>query len=471
MNLTNDINKNLAIIKKELNIGKSFDVIERVIDVHKNKFYMFYLDGFIKDTNLEYVRRDMYNLKQDDFDTIHSANDLIEKALSSIEASTESDINNIIKFILSGQTALLGPNFKEAVILDFRTYPSRGVEEPSKEKVLRGSHDGFVETLVSNTALIRRRVKDPNLTFKMYTIGSISKTDLVLGYLNTKVKKDSLKKIEKLIEDLKIKSLTLGEQSLIEVISSKSNINPFPKVRYTERPDVAAAQLIEGSIIILIDNTPSALIIPSNIFDFMQSIDDYYMPVFTGNYLKLIRNLVLLLNLFLTPIYVLLSDNPNWFNGSLKFLLPTEAYIIPLFLQFFIAELAIDGLKLASLNTPDSLGTSLSIIGGLILGDYAVDTGWFTPHTILYSAIIALASFVQPSIELSFALKFIRIILLLLTGFFGIYGFIIGIIINFIILASTKSLTGEPYLYPLFPFNWNALKHLLFRCEKEISKK
>lgn len=324
---------------------------------------------------------------------------------------------------------------------------------------------------MSNTALIRRRVKDPNLTFKMYTIGSISKTDLVLGYLDTKVKKNSLKKIEKLIEDLKIKSLTLGDQSLIEVISSKSNINLFPKVRYTERPDVAAAQLIEGSIIILIDNTPSALIIPSNIFDFMQSIDDYYMPVFTGNYLKLIRNLVLLLNLFLTPIYVLLNDNPNWFNGSLKFLLPTEAYVIPLFLQFFIAELAIDGLKLASLNTPDSLGTSLSIIGGLILGDYAVDTGWFTPHTILYSAIIALTSFVQPSIELSFALKFIRIILLLLTGFFGIYGFIIGIIINFIILASTKSLTGEPYLYPLFPFNWNALKHLLFRCEKEISKK
>ena len=245
----------------------------------------------------------------------------------------------------------------------------------------------------------------------------------------------------------------------------------MPKVRFTERPDVAAAQIIEGSVVILIDNMPSALIFPSNIFDFIQSIDDYYMPVFTGNYQKLIRAIVLLVNLFLTPVYVLLTDNPNWLIGPLNFLLPKDQYAIPLFLQFIIGEFAIDGLKLASLNTPNVFGTSLSIIGGLILGDYAVQSGWFIPQSILYMAIVALSSFVQPSVELTFALKFIRLLLLITTGLFGTWGFVIGIILSIAIVASTKTLTGESYLYPLIPFNWDALKHLIFRTKKSPSKK
>lgn len=471
MNLSSNLHENVSKLRQGLNLGKTFDVIERIIDVHNTKFYLYYLDGFVKDTNMEYVRRDMYNLKKEDFDEIKTATDLIEKALSSIETSTEKEIEKIITAVLSGQTALLGPNYTEAVLLDFRTYPSRGVQEPEKEKVLRGSHDGFVETIVFNTALIRRRIRDPELTFEMHSIGSVSKTDVVVGYLGNKVDNKKLEKIKELIDELNIKSLTLGDQSFVEVVNSKSWLNPFPKVRYTERPDVAAAQIMEGSIVILIDNTPSALILPSNIFDFLQSIDDYYMPVLTGNYLKFVRFIVLFANLFLTPLYVLLTDNPSWISGNFQFLLPKDPYNLPIFIQFLIAEIAIDGIKLASLDTPSTLGTSLSIIGGLILGDYTVQTGWFTPQTILYMAIVALSSFTQPSIELGFAFKFIRIILLLLTGIFGTWGFILGIIINFIIIASTKTVLGDPYLYPLIPFKWRELKKLLFRWKKQIAHK
>lgn len=470
MKLTNNLEKNVQLIRNELNLGKSFDIIERIIDIHDTKFYCYYLDGFVKDTNMEYVRRDMYNVDTKEFDKIKSAKELIEKALSSIEASIENDIGKLVTAVLSGQTIVIGKDFTEAVVLDYRTYPARGVEEPEKEKVLRGSHDGFVETIVFNTALIRRRIRDPQLTFEMHNIGSISKTDLAVGYLAGKVKKDTLDRVTKLIDDLKIKALTLGDQSFVEVVNSSSWLNPYPKVRYTERPDVAAAQIIEGNIVILIDNTPSALILPSNVFDFIQSVDDYYMPVLTGNYLKLVRTVVIFVNLFLTPVYVLLTDNPSWLTGRLNFLLPKDPYIVPIFLQFIIAEIAIDGLKLASLNTPSSLGTSLSIIGGLILGDYTVQTGWFTPQTILYISIVALSSFVQPSIEFSFALKFSRIILLLATGLFGTFGFIIGIIINLAIVASTKTITGESYLYPLIPFNGKDLKQLLFRMKKQVEK-
>ena len=309
----------------------------------------------------------------------------------------------------------------------------------------------------------------------MHSIGSISKTDVAVGYISDKIKPDELKKINDMIENLNIKSLTLGDQSFVESINSKSWVTPFPKIRYTERPDVAAAQLVEGSIIIIIDNTPSILILPTTVFSFLQSVDDYYLPVLTGNYLKLIRIVVLIANLFLTPVYVLLTDNPSWLmnfaGGFFSFLLPKDSYNIPIFFQFIIGEFAIDGLKLASLNTPDSLGTSLSIIGGLILGDYAVQTGWFTPQTILYMAIVALTSFVQPSVELSYAFKFTRLILLVLTGIFGPIGFIVGIIINIIMISSTKTITGDSYLYPLIPFDRAKLLKLIFRWKKEVDNK
>lgn len=471
MNLTSNFKTNVELLQNELNVGQTFDVLERIIDVHNTKFYCYYLDGFVKDTNMEYVRRDMYNLKNEDFESISSAKELIEKALSSIEASTDTNLSSIVKAVLSGQTAIICEKFNEALILDYRTYPSRSVDEPDKEKVLRGSHDGFVETIVFNTALIRRRIRDPKLIFEMHTIGEISQTDVAIGYLDSKVDKKTLNKVKDLVVNLKIKALTLGDESLLEVLMPKNRLNPFPKARYTERPDVVAAEIIEGKIVILIDNSPSALILPASIFDFFQSIDDYYLPAITGNYLKMLRYFVLLANIFLTPVYVLLTDNPQWLVGKLSFLLPKDPYVIPIFLQFILAEIAIDGLKLASLNTPNSLGTSLSIIGGLILGDYTVQTGWFTPQTILYMAIVALTSFVQPSIELGFALKFNRVILLIATGLFGTWGFIVGVILNIIMLVTTKTITGERYLYPLIPFNWKALKKVIFRTRKQIEKR
>ena len=471
MYLTNNLNENLIMLKSRLRVGESFDILERVIDIHGTKFYLYFIDGFVKDTNFEYVRRDMFNVKKEEFSLISSATELIEKAISSIETSTERDIDKIVTSILSGQTAMFGKDFDEAILIDLRTYPARGVGEPEQEKVLRGSHDGFVETIVFNTALIRRRIRDQNLIFEMHSIGNISKTDVAIGYMSSKVNNKILNKVKKYIDDLNIQSLTLGDQSLVEVVQNKSWLNPYPRVRYTERPDVAAAQIIEGDVIVLIDNTPSVLILPSNIFSFFQSVDDYYMPVFTGNYLRLVRTIVLLFNLFLTPIFVLIVENPHWLNDSLQFLLPKDEFSVPLYMQFLIMEVAIDGLKIASLNTPSALGTSLSIIGGLILGDYAVKTGWFVPQSIFYMAIVALSSFVQPSIEFSFALKFSRIILLILTGFFGIWGFFGGILINLIIVIRTKTFAGESYLYPLIPFNWKVFKKVIFRWRKEVKRK
>lgn len=463
--LTRNLDHNLELLKQTLPVGKSFDMIEKILDIHGKKFHLFFIDGFAKDTNLEYIRRDIYALKDEDFKSIHSAKDLIQKAISSIEVSQSDDVDTITTAILSGQTAILFDMADSAVIVDLRSYPTRSMNEPEKEKALRGSKDGFVETIVFNTALVRRRIRDTHLVFEMINIGSISKTDVAIGYLSDKVNKKSLAKLKELIDKLDVDDLTTGDQSFIEAIHSSSWINPFPKVRYTERPDIASAQLAEGNIIVIIDNTPSVMILPTSIFDFLQDVNDYYMPVLTGNYLRFVRTVILFINLFLTPVYVLLVRNQQWIPYYLEFILPKEPPNIPLFLQFLALEIAVDGLKIASLNTPSSLGTSLSVIGGLVLGEYAVKTGWLTPHSILYMAIVALSSFTQPSLELSYGIKFMRILLLLGTGFFGTWGFVIALIIDFTFLATTKTLTGESYLYPLIPFKWSALKHLIFRTK------
>ncbi len=464
MDLTKNLEDNLQKLKSSLKVGESFDILERIINIYGTKFYLYYLDGFVKDLNFEHVRRDLYNVKKEDFDSITSLKDLAEKAISSVEVATERDIDKIITFILAGQTALFGPHFDEALLLDLRSYVARNTEEPAKERVLRGAHDGFVETIVFNTALIRRRIRDPHLVFKMYTVGKISRTDVAVGFMRNKVDKKTLTIVKEYLETLNVDALTLGDQSLVEAIHSKSWLNPFPKVRYTERPDVAAAHIAEGKVVVLVDNTPTALILPTNIFDFMQTVDDYYMPVLTGNYLRLVRYMVFFVNLLLTPLFVLLLQHPGWIPAWLSFIIPKDPFSIPLFLQFLILEIGIDGLMLASVNTPNVLGTSLSIIGGLILGDYAVKTGWLIPQSILYMAIVALSSFAQPSIELSYAFKFCRMLFLLLTGLFSTTGFIIAAIINLLTLGFTKTFTDQSYLYPLIPFNWKALSHLLFRA-------
>ena len=208
------------------------------------------------------------------------------------------------------------------------------------------------------------------------------------------------------------------------------------------------------------------MLIPVGIFDFLQDIDDYYFPQVTGNYFRFLRTMNFLVIIFLTPIYMLIIEYEEFTPAVLKFFVPEEDFAVPILLQFILLEVAIDGLKLASLNTPESLWMSLSVIGALILGEFSVNSGWFIPQTILCMAVVALASFTQPSIELSYGIKFARILMLLGAGLLGAWGFAAGVIISMIFLATTKTLSGDSYLYPLIPFKWKSLKRLLFRSEK-----
>ncbi|CEP44081.1 spore germination protein [Paraclostridium sordellii] len=465
MILTKNIHRNVELMKEHLPLDKSFDVIQREVIIGGKSSYLFFIDGFIKDDVVERILSGFFQISPEDFKSVHELKDFIHKYIPYIEVAKENKLKSIAKEVLSGPMAILIDGFDEAIILDVRTYPVRGIEEPEKEKALKGSKDGFVETIVFNTALVRRRIKDPSLIFEMFTVGKRSQTDVVIGYIDGLVDKKTLKALQKHIDEINVKSLVMSEQSIIEAIVQSKWYNPFPKARYTERPDVAAAHILEGKILLIIDNSPSAIILPTTIFDFLQDVDDFYQPVIIGNYLRLIRNFTLMATLLITPLYTLSVKYAYRLPVWLEFITPKDPYDVPIFLQFLILEFSIDALQLASLNTPGSLGMSLSVVGALILGDFAVQTGWFIPHTILYMAIVALGSYSQPSIDLGYSIKIIRILLLTLTAAFNIWGFIAGLIITFALLATNKTITGKSYLYPLIPFEFSALKRLIFRVK------
>ncbi len=451
-------------LRSALPLKKSFDVIERNIIVGGREVSLYFIDGFIKDELMQRIMTDFFKTTEQEMKALSTAADFIARRIPYVEVSEETDVKEVVKAVLSGQTAMLVDTYEQVILMDLRTYPVRGVEEPEKEKTLRGSRDGLVETIVFNTALIRRRVRDQRLVFAMHTVGQVSKTDVCIGYLEGVADEALVKQLADRLDSLNIGSLTVGDQSLVESFGKTHWSNPFPKVRYTERPDVVAAHLAEGKFVVMVDNSPTAMILPTGLFDFLQDVDDYYFPVITGNYFRLVRNLTMLATLFLTPIYLLLSQ--NGLSGEWGFLLPQEPYSVPLFWQFMLLELAIDGLKLASLNTPSSLGMSLSVIGALILGEFSVTAGWFIPQTILCMAVVALAGFSQPSIELSYAIKFMRVLLLIASALFGWWGFGGGLLLELVILARTKTITGTSYLYPLIPFDGRKLLGLLVRTKK-----
>ncbi|WP_337400059.1 spore germination protein [Congzhengia sp.] len=471
MKLSRNLEENRKMMAKLFPIEKSFDLIERQIVIGGKKAVMYFIDGFVKDGVVGKIMQFFLGLTPDQLENVNTAQDFAARFVSYVEVSTESDVEKITTQYLSGPAILMIDGYEEAILIDARTYPARSTEEPEKEKVLRGSRDGFVETVVFNTALIRRRIRDPKFVAEVVNVGNRSRTDVVIAYIDDIVDKKTLEKIKKRIESIDVRSLTMSQESLAECLIKRKWYNPFPKIRYTERPDIAAANVLEGNIVILVDNDPSAMVLPSSIFDFIQEADDFYYPPVIGGYMRAVRNLIFFSTLVITPLWLLAIQNMDRLPEWLHFLQIAEPNEVSPVVQLLILEVAIDVLKLASVNTPNMLGNSLSIIGALILGDFAIQSGWFVPDTILYMSIVAICSFSQPSVELNYAFKFMRIIILVLSHFFNLTGFIIGVVLSFVLIGTNKTVTGKGYLYPIIPFNAHDFKYKFLRLKIRSTEK
>lgn len=442
---------NTEELKKLLAADVNFDILYKDMQIGERNAGFFFIDGFIKDEVMQKLMSALEGVKKEQMpDTIE---EFSKCHISYVEVDIETEREALLRALLSGVVCLFIDGYDKALAIDCRTYPARGVDEPDKDRVMRGSRDGFVETIVFNTALIRRRIRSPKLRMEMLSVGTSSKTDVVISYMDDRVDKKLLDNLRNRIESIKIDALTMNQESLAECLYKRSWINPFPKYKYSERPDTAAASILEGNIIVLVDNSPSVMILPTSVFDIIEEADDYYFPPVTGTYLRLSRFVTTILTLILTPTWLLFMKNPAWIPSWLEFITPAEDIKVPLIFQLLILEFAIDGLRLAAVNTPNMLSTPLSVIAGLVLGDYAVQSGWFNSESMLYMAFVVLANYSQPSFELGFALKFMRLIMLILTAAFSVYGYIAGAAIAVCAVVFNKTLSGKSYLYPVIPFN------------------
>lgn len=467
--LTQIYSDNVRLIFDALRVNESFDVLYKKLKIGDGELSLFYIDGFSKDTNLQKLMMHFISVGN----VQGTAEEYMTKNLPYIEADVVTDADGMLTAVLSGCALMLGTSFGDsAIIIDTRTYPARSTEEPEGDRVMRGSRDGFVETLMFNTALIRRRIRNPSLTMSYFSVGNDSKTDVVVCYMSDRANKKEVEALSKRISDISTDSLVMGHESLKECLIKSRWYNPFPKVRTTERPDVASAQLLEGNILIIIDNTPEVMILPVSIFDFMQESNDFYFPPLTGTYIRILRYIVFFMTLVITPGWYLLTRYPELAPSFLQFAIPDDPGKLPIIVQLLLTEFIIDALRLASLNTPSMLNNSLSVVGGLILGDFAVNIGWLTPEVILYMAFVAIANFTQRSYELGYAIKFLRIFLLIVTAVFGFWGFCVGFAVVGILLVTNTTLSGRRgYLYPLIPFDGRALLSLVIRVKKKSEKK
>lgn len=461
LNITGRLAEDMQYLNEKIAADKNFDVIYRTVQMGGVNACMYLVDGFCKDDLIQKLLQQFMDLTEDKMPK--DAHEMSKQHISYVEVDLSAQWDKIIDGLLSGIFILLVDGFTDALLIDSRTYPARGVEEPEKDKVLRGSKDGFVETVIFNTALIRRRIRSADLRMEMLNAGESSKTDIVLCYMEERVDHAFLENIRRKIQNIQVDSLTMNQESLAECLYQRKWYNPFPKFKYTERPDTAAAQVLEGNIVILVDNSPSAMILPTTIFDVVEEADDYYFPPITGTYLRLTRFLIAVLTYLVTPTYLLLATNPQWVPESFSFILLKENPNIPLIWQFLILELALDGLKLAAVNTPNMLSTPLSVMAALVLGEFSVNSGWFSPEVMLYMAFVAIANYTQANYELGYALKFMRILNLILTQLFGLWGYIAGIVILVLSVACNRTIAHTSYIYPLIPFDGRKLKNRLIR--------
>ena len=462
MNICLDIEKNELRFDALFCRERNFDILKRDIVFGGRKALLYMVDGFIKDELLEKIMEFFSKLKPKNLEDEETFK---KTGIPYCSVSYESDDEKITTAVLSGKTALIIDGFTSAFIMELRTYPQRENAEPDRDKVMRGSRDGFTETVTLNAALIRRRIRDCNLSVEYQTVGTVSKTDIALCYLNDKVDMDILNYVRDRIKNCDIEAMTMCQEDMANIVNGRMRWNPFPKYKFSERPDVAAAQIMEGDLIILIDNAPTAMIMPATIFDIAEDANDYYFPPLTGAYLRITRIIIMLSTLFVTPLWVLALHYPDHVPEVFKFVLITEEPNIPIVFQLLILEFVIDGLKLSSLNTPGMLSSTFSIIAGIIVSDFAVESGWFCSETLLYMAFVAMANYSQPGYELGYAIKFMRMAMIVLTSLFGIWGFAAGFALNAGLIIATKIPGKKGYFWPIIPFSAKGFGKLLFRLK------
>ncbi len=453
-----DIKKNEAILKEVFK--DTNDIIFRNMNVGQNKkidILLNYVDGMTtKDSISEYaVQALMEQVNIESFEKSPEKelqNAIMQTSIAITEVGTLQTLQECVDKMLSGETILFIDTCSKAIWLSSRGWPIRGIQEPAAETLIRGPRDGFIETMKINITLIRRRIRDPRLKVKYMQVGTRSKTDLAVLYIEDVVNKTVLDEVEKRINNIDIEAVL--ESSYIEEMIEDDTYSPFPQIENTERPDAVASALLEGRVVIAVDNSSSVLMAPATFVSFMQSSEDYYERWMLACLIRMIRYIALPIVMMLPAIYVAVTQfHPNMLPTQLALYVAASRANVPFppYFEALLMELVMELVREASLRITTPVGSTIGLVSGLVIGSASVEAGLITPIAVIIVALTGLASFAIPSYNFSTSLRMIRFGFIIIASFFGLFGISIGLCILIIHLCTLKSF-GVPYLTPMTHF-------------------
>ncbi|MGG1551721.1 spore germination protein [Paenibacillus ferrarius] len=455
------------VLEERVGLNHSFDLVMREMVFGGKRVGIFYCNGFVKDTVLTDIITRLSYAGEEAVEH-HTLEAFFAELIPHIQVKKYAKMSEIVGQVLMGGSGFFIEGESEAIAVDAKTYPVRSIGEPDLERVVRGSRDGFAETLLQNVTLVRRRIRDERLKLEISQIGKRTKTDICVAYISDIANSDLVQEIKDRMKQVQIDGLPLGEKQLEEAIVNKG-WNPYPMVRYSERPDVVSAHLLEGHVCVFVDTSPSVMILPTTFFHHVQHAEEYRQTPFIGTYLRWVRFAGILMSIFLLPLWYLIVAHPELKPAGLEFLGPQKEGHLPLLTQFLLADIGIDLMRMAAVHTPSPLATAMGLVAAILVGDIAVKTGLFINEVILYLALASIGMFATPSYELGLANRIVRLGLLVITAIFGVPGMVIGSTVWLIFLASRKSYKA-PYMWPFLPFNAKSFFSIIMRKPVLASK-
>ena len=456
--ISNSLDENYRYLKELFK--DSSDIVFREFYVEDYKAALIYIDGMVDKILLDnFVLRPLMQ----GWKSVSKREEIKDRLLTVSEIRETKTFKDGITMMMSGDTLMLVDGLTEGYVIGTRFWPARGISEPQGETVIRGSREGFSETLRFNTALIRRRIRDTRLKMEHKFIGRRSKTDVIIAYIDDIVNKEVLEELKNRIDKVDIDALL--DSSYLEQLIEDNYISIFPQIQSTERPDVVAASLYEGRVAIIVDNSPFVIVVPATLPTLFQSPDDYYGRWINSTVVRLIRFFSIMLSLVLAPLYVAVTS----FHTSI---IPTKlAYSIaasregvpfPAYLEAIIMEISLALLMEAVVRLPKPIGSTIGIVGGLIIGQAAVSAGVVSPIMIIIVSITAITSFISPNYEVTSAFRLVRFLLIIASAVIGLYGILLGVIVLIIHLVKLKSF-NIPYLSPAVNTETSDLKDFILR--------
>ena len=422
-------------------MNNSYDLKHRILSFRGRLIHLYFLASLSNDTLISRLIEGIENNQGKDLENCLNMGD--------VEIVNTNDIFKIQDALMRGNCAL----FDEEVtyIMDTKNYPSRSIEEPETEKSVRGAKDGFNESILNNTGLLRRRIKDVELCFHLETIGNKNSLDIAVVYIEDLVDQNVLKQVLTRIQNIQTQDLIMSDRAMEELLLDQG-YNPFPLVRYSERPDIVATHIQHGYIAIICDTSSSVMMIPTTLFEILEHVEEHRQTPIIGTFIRLIRFSAVFLSIYLVPLWMLIV---NQGNVSLKKLF-----------SIILVELAVELLRIATIHTPDSISNTMGMIAAILLGEFAIELGFFSGEILLFVSIGNVCGFATPNYELSLTNKYVKIFMILCSGLFGWLGFIAYQVILYMYLISLKPF-GFSYLYPLIPFNGKDLLQFIIREPKK----